>query len=72
MSRYVATDDILVPEEKAALQLGVKPRTLQYLRKMGQGPTHIQVSVRKILYRQSDIDQWLKTKSVRNLEESEG
>ena len=56
--------DLLTTEE-AARYLRLSPRTLERYRVTGEGPRFLKIG-RRVLYRQSDLDEWLKNKSRRS------
>ena len=56
--------DLLTTEE-AARYPRLSPRTLERYRVTGEGPRFLKIG-RRVLYRQSDLDEWLKNKSRRS------
>ena len=56
--------DLLTTEE-AARYLRLSARTLERYRVTGEGPRFLKIG-RRVLYRQSDLDGWLKNKSRRS------
>ena len=56
--------DLLTTDE-GAKYLRLSPRTLERYRVTGEGPRFLKVG-RRVLYRQSDLDEWLKNKSRRS------
>lgn len=61
----------LTPNE-AAEYLHVHPNTLSKLRIYGGGPTYLKLSLGragKVLYRVSDLEEWLESKVRRNTSE---
>ena len=54
-----AAVDPLLTTTKAAVVLGLSPRTLESLRVRGGGPIYFQVTPRAIRYRRSELDAWL-------------
>ena len=56
--------DLLTTEE-AGRYLRLSPRTLERYRVTGEGPRYLKIG-RRVLYRKSDLDEWLKNKSRRS------
>lgn len=56
--------DEVLSESEAAKALLISPRTLQHWRKMGKGPKHIHISNRSIRYFMSDVQEWMRTKTI--------
>ena len=57
--------DPLYGTTKAAEYTTFHPVTLRRLRAEGKGPEFIKVSSRKVLYRKSALDRWLRSKTVK-------
>jgi hypothetical protein len=51
--------DDYITESELAVQLGIKPRTLQLWRLAGRGPAPTTIA-KKIFYRRSTVSQWLE------------
>ena len=62
--RMVRRHDLRMTE-KAAIYVGLSPRTLERYRVTGQGPTYLK-NGRRVLYRQADLDQWLENNRRRS------
>ena len=54
-------DDLLSPREAAPL-VRLAESTLAKMRQRGDGPAYIQISKRRVAYRLSAIDSWLKAR----------
>lgn len=67
---FLTSDDELLTPEQVAEKYPFKKDYLAILRHRGEGPTYLNPTVRTILYRKSDIEQWL-TDSIRNPQEQE-
>lgn len=52
--------DRILGRREAAEQLGVHVLTLDRMHSAGRGPKRVRLSERRVGYRQSDIDDWLK------------
>lgn len=63
--------DTLLTQREAALYLRLSERTLERYRVAGNGPRHIK-TIRRVLYKESDIDAWLTARSVRSTSEVVG
>lgn len=61
----VAKLDLMTSKE-AATYLRANPNTLAKYRMTGDGPTYIQQSARRILYRRSDLDEWLSSRTFKS------
>lgn len=59
---YVATLPVMDAVE-AAIYLRTAPSTLSKYRMHGNGPAFIRQSSRKTLYRRTDLDTWLTSRS---------
>lgn len=57
--RYLRT-----PE--AARYLGLSPRTLEHLRRVGGGPTFLRVTRKSVTYLIEDLDQWAQRRRQRS------
>ena len=55
----------LLTTGEAANDLRLSPRTLERYRVTGAGPRFLKIG-RRVVYRRSDLDGWLKTKSRRS------
>jgi hypothetical protein len=51
-------------EAEAADHLGLKQRTLRYLREIGDGPTYVRATPKTIRYTAADLDVWIVTRKV--------
>lgn len=70
MSIVSSSDDPLYPEPQAAEYLSLKPQTLAVWRSTGRyNLPYIRVG-RLIRYRKSDLDRWLRDRTVRHTGES--
>lgn len=56
----------LMTTSEAAAYLRLKTNTLAIYRMTGEGPTYIKQSARRILYRRSDLDEWLNKRAFRS------
>jgi len=56
-------NDPLLETGTLAEQLDVRPVTLEKWRQNGTGPRYIKIG-RLVRYRQSDVDQWLQSRTV--------
>ncbi len=54
--------DAILSEREIANWLGVSTATLQRWRAQGYGPTWMRLSERRLGYRTSEIDRWLKSR----------
>ena len=55
----------LLTREQAATYLGLSPQTLSNWASTGRGGIpYVRVSARAVRYRQSDLDQWLRNRTV--------
>src|SRR5579863_1438448 len=66
----MATDDEFLTEGETADQLRVNPRTLQRLRQVGGGPPFVKIGPRRIVYRRSDLDEWLRSRTFAHAAEA--
>ncbi|MDO4429194.1 MAG: helix-turn-helix domain-containing protein [Atopobiaceae bacterium] len=57
---------VAVPSSTAARILGISPRTLSNWRVQGRGPRYVKVGSNRspVLYRISDIEEWLDSRVV--------
>lgn len=53
----------LLCEKDAADLLKLSPRTLQRLRLEGCGPLYIQLTARRLAYREADLLSWIASRS---------
>lgn len=53
-------------ELSAAQFLGISLRTLQRLRRTGQGPKHAQLTPKAYTYQSDDLEQWISSKTQKN------
>jgi len=58
----------LLSQREAATLLGLSPRTLERFRCTGFGPAFSKLG-RRVLYRQSDLDEWIAANVVANTSE---
>ncbi len=54
----------LLTERDLALYIGLSLPTLQRMRAAGTGPQFVQLSLRRIAYRRSDVDAWLAARTT--------
>jgi hypothetical protein len=57
----------IITRKEAADYIGLPNRSLDWLNKSGQGPRFIQVSERKRIYRNNDLDAWLESRAVQSV-----
>ena len=62
---------LLLTQREAATVLRCSERTLERLRVSGQGPRYVK-TVRRVLYRESDLEAWLSARAVRSTSEQIG
>src|SRR5262245_24430061 len=55
--RYV---DRILSEAETATIVGVSPMTLRRMHSQGRGPPRLRLSLRRIGYRASDVERWLR------------
>ena len=55
-------NDNILNEREVAARLGVGQSTLARWRTQGYGPAIVRLSVRRIGYRASEIDRWLRSR----------
>ena len=60
---YIVEDQLL-NEKQVAAWLGISTPCLQRMRSNGSGPPFVQLSERRIGYRKSDVEQWLRTRTI--------
>jgi hypothetical protein len=60
--------EMLLTQRDAALVLRCSTRTLERLRLSGLGPRYIK-TLRRVLYRECDLEAWLTARSVRSTSE---
>jgi hypothetical protein len=58
----MAHDDYLT-DAQLADRLHVTTRTTMRWRRDGSGPSYLRVGVRRLLYRQADVESWLANRS---------
>jgi excisionase family DNA binding protein len=58
----------LLDQGKAAVQLGLSKRTLERWRVSGDGPPFAKLG-KRVLYRQSDLDDWIASRLCRSTSE---
>lgn len=56
--------DLLLTTSKAAARIGMTKQALSYWRKKGTGPRYIKVGMSRILYRASDLDAYIASRTV--------
>ena len=56
--------DPLMTERELSAWVGVSPPNLQRMRSNGTGPRYVQLSPRRIAYRESDVEAWLKSRTT--------
>jgi hypothetical protein len=61
---FLAKLDVMDASE-AAVYLRTSPSTLAKYRMSGKGPMFVRQSARKVLYRRSDLDAWLTSRTRR-------
>ena len=61
---------LLLPVEDAARCLGLSPSYLNKLRVFGGGPAYHKLG-RRVLYRRSDLEQWLNGRRFESTSEAE-
>ena len=59
MSGKQSTEQVWLTTSQAAKRLGVVPRTLERLRKKGEGPRFSQRG-RLVRYLKTDVDEWMR------------
>lgn len=59
MEQIRNNSNFLTVTEVAKL-LNISRRAFQFIRTTGNGPSYVQISQRKVLFRRSDVDSWLK------------
>jgi hypothetical protein len=62
-------DDAILDVAAAALFTGLRPASLAKMRSVGGGPMFIKAG-RKVLYRRSDLVEWLNRRRVRSTTEA--
>jgi predicted DNA-binding transcriptional regulator AlpA len=65
------SDEVLLREQDAARFLSVSPRTLQAWRYRGGGPVYVQISIRAVRYRLSDLRRWTQQRLRQNTAEEQ-
>lgn len=56
--------DCVVSEKSAAEIVGLSPWTLRRQAEKGEGPRRLKLSARRVGYRMSDIEAWLKSREL--------
>lgn len=56
--------DLLLTTSKAAERIGMTKQALSYWRKKGTGPRYIKVGMSRVLYRVSDLDEYIESRTV--------
>ena len=56
--------DALLNEKQLSAWLGISLPSLQRHRANGSGPPFVQLSERRIAYRRSAVNEWLKTRTI--------
>ena len=64
VERVSPNSDHVVPERQAASILGVSADTLRRQVAKGEGPCRLRLSARRVGYRMSDIENWLKSREM--------
>jgi excisionase family DNA binding protein len=59
----------LIPQGAVAQRLGISERTLERKRCDGTGPRFVKCG-RAVRYRESDIEEWLESQTVRSTSEA--
>jgi len=54
----------LLKPRKVAHKLGVTEGALAQMRYMRTGPSYVKVNSRNIMYRESDVDEWIESRTV--------
>ena len=60
---------MLLTQREAALALRLSERTLERSRVSGDGPKFVKAG-RRVLYRQSDLDEWIASRVVHSTSEA--
>lgn len=60
--------DKILDEPTAAARLGVSPRTLRRQAENGAGPERLKISTRRIGYRESDVLDWIASRTSASTE----
>jgi predicted DNA-binding transcriptional regulator AlpA len=63
------TDKRLLTEKELSTWLGLSLPTLQRLRSKGGGPKFIRLSLRRVGYRQLDVEEWLVARTAERTSE---
>lgn len=66
---YQYSDEVYLTESDLAERLHISPRTIQRQRLEGTGPKFVKAG-RRVLYRLSDIEAWLKSRTFGSTSES--
>lgn len=66
----MAQNQAFLTTRDAAEYLGMKPQTLEAWRCRGDGPRFVKLG-RSVRYRQSDLDQWIESRTRSNTSEQE-
>ena len=64
VERVSSTQDYVVAEREVASLLGVSPDTLRRQVAKGEGPRRLKLSARRVGYRMSDIEAWLRSREM--------
>ena len=56
--------DLLLTTSKAAARIGMTKQALSYWRKRGVGPRYIKAGMSRVLYRVSDLDAYIASRTV--------
>jgi len=59
-----AIPERLLTEKHLATWLGVSLPTLQRMRSNGNGPSFVQLSMRRVGYRKRDVEAWLAARTI--------
>ena len=54
----------LLTEKELSDWLGVSLPNLQRMRSAGTGPRYVQLSARRLAYRRSDVEAWLRVRTI--------
>ena len=60
---------MLISQREAAMRLTLSERTLERWRVSGEGPPYAKLG-RRVLYRQSDLDEWIAARVVGSTSEA--
>jgi hypothetical protein len=63
---------LLLDTSEAARVLRLSPRTLERLRVSGAGPRFVRAGLRRVLYRDCDLETWLADRVVSSTSDNGG